>query len=118
MLLFMTAQGATGLVLASTDIYAAPFGSQIKQWVAADKSALDQIKPYDKTNIDPVAYKEMREFRKPYRTLHTWFFYLLALSVVIHIIAVVVAENRERSGLTSAMFSGEKHFKDKPFDAD
>lgn len=118
MLVLMTAQGATGLVLASTDIYAAPFGSHMKQWVAADKSALDQIKPYDKTNIDPVAYKEMRDFRKPYRTLHTWFFYLLALSVVIHIIAVVVAENRERSGLTSAMFSGEKHFKDKPFDAD
>lgn len=118
MLILMTAQGATGLVLGSTDIYAAPFGSQMKQWVAADKSRLDLIKPYDKTNIDPVAYKEMRDFRQPYRTLHTYLFYLLALSVVIHIIAVVVAENRERSGLTSAMFSGEKHFDDKPFDAD
>ncbi len=118
MLVLMAAQGATGLVLSSTDIYAAPFGHQMKQWVAADKSALDQIKPYDKTNIDPVAYKEMREFRKPFRALHTWLFYLLALSVVIHIAAVVRAENRERSGLTSAMFSGEKHFHDKPFDAD
>lgn len=118
MLILMTAQGATGLVLASTDIYAAPFGSQIKQWVAADKSQLDKIKPYDKTNVDPIAYKEMRDFRKPYRTLHTYFFYLLALSVLIHIIAVVVAENRERSGLTSAMLSGRKVFDKKPFDAD
>ncbi len=118
MLILMTAQGTTGLVLASTDIYAAPFGSQMKQWVAADKTKLDQIKPYDKTNIDPVAYKEMRDFRKPYRTLHTYLFYLLALSVVIHIIAVVLAESRERSGLISAMFSGDKHFDDKPFDAD
>lgn len=118
MLILMTAQGGTGLVLASTDIYAAPFGSQMKQWVAADKTKLDQIKPYDKTNIDPVAYKEMRDFRKPFRTLHTYLFYLLALSVVIHIIAVVVAESRERSGLTSAMINGDKHFDDKPFDAD
>ncbi|MDT8311689.1 MAG: cytochrome b/b6 domain-containing protein [Methylophaga sp.] len=118
MLILMTAQGATGLVLAGTDIYAAPFGSQMKQWVAADKSQLDLVKPYDKTNIDPIAYKEMRDFRKPFRVLHTYLFYLLALSVVVHIIAVVVAESRERSGLTSAMFSGEKHFDDKPFDAD
>ncbi len=118
MLVLMTAQGGTGLILASTDIYAAPFGSQMKQWVAADKSKLDLIKPYDKTNIDPIAYQEMRDFRKPFRTLHTYFFYLLALSVLIHIIAVVVAENRERSGLTSAMFSGRKVFDEKPFDAD
>ncbi|MDX1572777.1 MAG: cytochrome b/b6 domain-containing protein [Methylophaga sp.] len=118
MLVLMTAQSGTGLILASTDIYAAPFGTQMKQWVAADKSKLDLIKPYDKTNIDPVAYKEMREFRKPFRVLHTWLFYLLTLSVVIHIAAVVRAENLERSGLTSAMFSGEKHFHDKPFDAD
>ena len=118
MLLLMTGQSVTGLVLGSTDIYAAPFGNQIKHWVAADKNALDQIKPYDKTNIDPIAYQEMRDFRKPYRTLHTYIFYLLALAVMIHIIAVVIAENRERSGLTSAMFSGEKHFDGKPFDAD
>lgn len=118
MLILMTAQSATGLVLGSTDIYAAPFGNQIKQWVAADKSALDQIKPYDKTNIDPVAYKEMRDFRDPYRTLHTYLFYLLVLSIIVHITAVVVAENRERSGLTSAMFTGRKVFDEKPFDAD
>lgn len=118
MLILMTAQAGTGLILGGTDIYAAPLGGYMKHWVAADKSALDQIKPYDKTNIDPVAYQGMRDFRKPYRSLHTWLFYLLALSVVIHIVAVVIAENRERSGLTSAMFSGEKHFRDKPFDAD
>jgi len=119
MFLLMIGQGGTGLILASTDLYMPPFGSQMKNWVAQDEASKALIVPGDReTGIDPIAYQEMRDFRKPFRTLHTYFFYLLMLSIVIHITAVVIEEKRKRNGLTSAMITGEKVFDEKPFDAD
>lgn len=119
MLFLMTAQSVTGLVLASTDLYMPPFGSQIKTWVAQDEASMELIKPGDRTTgIDPVAYQEMRDFRTPYRSWHSYFFYLLMLSVVVHIAAVVRAEKKEGSALTSGMITGNKVYSKKPFDAD
>lgn len=119
MFLLMIGQGVTGLILASTDLYMPPFGSQMKAWVAQDEASMALIEPGNREKgIDAIAYQEMRDFRKPYRTLHTYFFYLLMLSIVIHITAVIVEEKRKRNGLTSAMISGEKVFNEKPFDAD
>jgi len=118
MFLLMIGQGITGLILASTDLYMPPFGSQMKSWVAENEAAVAIIQPYQKQGVDPVAYQEMRDFRKPFRTLHTYLFYLLMLSIVIHITAVIIEEKRKRNALTSAMISGEKVFNEKPFDAD
>ena len=44
-------------------------------------------------------------------------FYLLAVTVVIHIAGVIVTELREGGGLTSAMFTGRKVISGKPVDA-
>lgn len=118
MLLLMTGQSVTGLILASTDLYMPPLGSQMKSWVAENEAAVALVQPYEKQGVDPLAYQQMRDFRKPFRTLHTYFFYLLMLSIVIHITAVVFEEKRKRNGLTSAMISGDKVFNEKPFDAD
>lgn len=119
MLFLMTAQSVTGLVLASTDLYMPPFGSHIKAWVAQDEASMALIVPGDReTGINPQAYQDMRDFRTPYRSWHTYFFYLLIISVVVHIAAVVRAEKKEGSGLTSGMITGNKVYPEKPFDAD
>jgi len=119
MLLFLlSTQAITGLILAGTDVYMPPFGNTMKEWVAADKSAVADIKPYSKKGVDEAAYKEMRALRKPFITIHYYTFYLLLAMVLLHLIAVVVTELKERNGLVSAMFTGKKLFSDKPFDAD
>lgn len=117
LLLSMSVQAVTGLVLSST-FYMPPFGNQIKTWIADDPASVELIKPYSKQGIDPVAYDEMRAWRKPYRSLHEWNFYLLMLLLPLHIAAAIYVDARHRNGVISAMFSGQKVFKDKPFDAD
>ncbi len=116
--LLLTAQATTGLMLAGTDVYMPPFGNAMKEWVAVDKTAAAEIKPYSKEGVDEVAYKEMRAFRKPFITLHYYVFYTLLALVLLHVLAVVVTELRERNGLVSAMFTGKKVFSEKPFDVD
>lgn len=118
--LFLSLQAVTGLVLAGTDLYFPPFGHEIAKWVSStgDASDVADIKPYSKTNVDPDSYKEMREFRKPFITVHYFVFFGLMFAIVFHIIGVVVAELREKSGLVSAMFSGYKNFREKPVDID
>lgn len=116
--LLLTAQAVTGLMLAGTDVYMPPFGDSMKEWVAVDKAAIAEIKPYSKEGVDEASYKEMRAFRKPFITVHYYVFYTLLAMVILHVLAVVVAELRERNGLVSAMFTGKKAFSEKPFDAD
>jgi cytochrome b len=116
--LLLTTQAITGLMLAGTDVYMPPLGNAMKEWVAVDKAAVAEIKPYSKVGVDAEAYKEMRALRKPFITVHYYSFYALLAMVLLHILAVVVAELRERNGLVSAMFSGKKIFSEKPFDVD
>ncbi len=119
--LLLSLQAVTGLVLAGTDLYLPPFGHEIAEWVTnsgEDHGKLADIKPYSKTNIDPVSYKEMRDFRKPFITTHVYVFYTLLIAILLHLIGVVVSELREKCGLVSAMFTGEKVFHKRPVDLD
>jgi cytochrome b len=118
LLLLLTVQAVTGLVLAGTDIYKPPFGEQFKAWVAESPETMDQVKPYSEDGIDKAAYKEMRDFRSPFKTTHEITFFILLGLIVLHLFGVVVTELRERNGLVSAMFTGRKVFRDKPLDED
>jgi len=120
MLLFllMMVMAVTGLVLAGTDVYKAPFGNQFKAWVAESQATIDQIKPYSDEGIDKAAYKEMRDFRSPFKEIHEISFFILLVAVLLHLLGVVITEVRERNGLVSAMFTGKKVFKQEPVDFD
>lgn len=117
LLLLMTAQAVTGLVLAST-FYMPPFGEQVKQYIAETPESVALIEPYSKAGINQDAYKQMRDMRKPFRVGHEWFFYLLALLIPLHIAAAIYIDSTRRNGVISAMFNGRKVFADKPFDDD
>jgi len=116
--LLLSIQAISGLVLAGTDVYMPPLGNTIKEWIAVDKSTIESVKPYSKEGVDEAAYKEMRDFRKPFITAHYYVFYVLLAAVLLHLLGVVVTELKERNGLVSAMFTGKKVFVEKPFDAD
>ena len=121
MFLLLVIQATTGLVLAGTDLYLPPFGHEIAEWVTGAGEEHDKIinlKPGSKDNVDSEAYAEMRKFRKPFITTHVYSFYLLLISIVLHIAAVVVTEVREKNGLVSAMFTGNKISSKKPVDLD
>ena len=119
--LLLSLQAVTGLVLAGTDLYLPPFGHEIAEWVTGsgeDHSKLADLKPYSKTNVDPDGYKEMRDFRKPFITIHVYIFYILLIAILVHLVGVIVSELREKCGLVSAMFTGKKVFYKKPVDLD
>ncbi len=119
--LLLTSQAITGLVLAGTDLYLPPFGHEIAEWVTASGEEHDKIanlKPGSKEDVDSVAYAQMRDFRKPFITLHVYVFYTLLVAILLHIIAVVVTEIREKNGIISAMFTGNKVISEKPVDND
>jgi Ni/Fe-hydrogenase 1 B-type cytochrome subunit len=66
--------------------------------------------------LDPEGYAAMREFRKPFITVHKLSFYILLFAIILHIAAVVIAEIKEGNGLVTAMFTGKKVFSDPPED--
>ena len=111
MFLLLATQATTGLVLAGTDLYLPPFGHEIAEWVTGSGEEHDKIKnlkPGSKDDVDSVAYAEMRNFRKPFIIAHVYTFYLLLISIILHIAGVVLTEVRENNGITSAMFTGKK----------
>ena len=115
--LLLSIQATTGLIIAGTDLYLPPFGNQIAEWVTeGDPERLRVLKAGDKTHVVESAYKEMRDFRKPIITTHYYLFFILLGLVALHIGGVIVTELRERSGLISAMITGEKTFDDDPVD--
>jgi len=119
LLLLLTLQAVTGLVIAGTDLYYPPFGGQIESWVAADTgSGKAELTPGSREGINEANYAEMRDFRKPFVEVHETVFYLILIAVLLHIAGVVVTEVVEKSGLVSAMFSGRKYFAEKPVDDD
>lgn len=112
-------QMATGLVLAGTDLYFPPFGHEFAEWAAGageDHSKLEGLQPGVKEKLDPEGYAAMRKFREPFIAIHKLTFFTLLVAIVLHITAVVVAEVKEKNGLISAMFSGDKVFGKKPED--
>jgi cytochrome b len=118
LLLLLTMQAISGLMLASTDIYYPPFGHWIAQWIAAPGIDPSTLMPYAKDMMDPVAYQAMRDFRAPFIVVHEYGFYALLALIGVHIAAVVITELREGGGLVSAMFTGRKVFSHEPEDAE
>lgn len=106
----------TGLVLAGTDIYFPPFGAMIQEWVAAPGVNPADVAPYIKDNVDAAAFKEMRDFRKPFIITHYWTFFGLLGIVILHIAAVIYTEVTSGGGLISAMFTGRKVLPREPED--
>jgi len=113
LLLLLTIQMISGLILASTDIYYPPFGHYFAKSIAIDKTKLETIKPYSKENVDKEAFQSMRAIRKPFITAHKYSFYLLLLLIPLHILAVIFTERKEKSSLVSAMIHGYKYLPKK-----
>lgn len=119
LLIVLATQAVTGLVIAGTDLYQPPFGGLFADWVTnADPEKLAQLTPGSKEYVDLAAYDEMRRFRSPVAKTHLYSFYLLMAMVLLHIVGVIVTEVREKNGLISAMFTGEKILSKAPVDAD
>ena len=119
LLILLMSQAVTGLVVGGTDLYMPPFGGYFKQWVAgknATPEKINAIKPGSKDNVDPAARAEMRKFRKPFIEIHELGFYLLLIAAFLHILAVVITDIREKTGLVSAMIHGEKVSRKTPVD--
>ncbi len=108
MLLLLVVQALTGLFLAGSDIFYPPIGHWIAQWIAAPGIDPATLQPYAEETYNAAAYEQMRSIRKPIVTVHMYTFYCLAVLVVLHLIAVVLTEIRERSSLVSAMITGFK----------
>jgi Ni,Fe-hydrogenase I cytochrome b subunit len=107
----------TGIVLAGTDVYMPPLGAFFADWVTGgDAEKLAQLLPGSKEFVDKALYAEMRNFRKPFITVHYYTFFVLLTAMVVHIAAAAMTEQRKGSGLISAMFSGRKVLAEKPVD--
>lgn len=117
LLLLITLQALSGLVLAGTDLYFPPIGHWIAQWIAAPGVDPATLVPYSPELYEKSAYGDMRAMREPVATLHLYGFFVLASMIVIHIAAVVMTELREGGTLVSAMFTGRKVVSGQPVDA-
>lgn len=116
LLLLLTVQAVTGLVLAGTDLFLPPIGHWIAQWVAAPGVAPESLVPYAPAMYDETANQSMRAFRKAFAVTHLYSFYLLVAVVIVHVAAVVVTEIREGGSITSAMITGRKILGGRPVD--
>jgi cytochrome b len=114
LLLLLITMAVTGLMLASTDLLMPPLGHWIANWIAAPGVDPGTLIPGNKAMFDAVAWDAMRAFRQPFKTLHVYAFYALCGLIPVHILAVVIAELKERSGLVSAMIHGYKYSQKQP----
>ncbi|GAA5139469.1 cytochrome b/b6 domain-containing protein [Thalassotalea piscium] len=94
LLIAMIIQMATGLILAGTDIYYPPLGQHFAKSIAVNETQLDAIKPYSKVNVDDERYKQLREFRSPIITTHLYAFYALLVLIPLHILGVLVSDEK------------------------
>jgi Ni/Fe-hydrogenase 1 B-type cytochrome subunit len=117
LVLLLIVQGATGLVIAGTDVYMPPFGGAMKQWVAADTHDPALVRPYAEDSVNADAYAEMRAFRSPFVEVHKYNFFILLTFIAIHIAAAVCVELREGGAIISAMFTGRKILEKTPEDS-
>lgn len=115
--LLLVVQMLTGLVLAGTDLFWPPFGGLFAAWIASPGVDPLSIQPGASDLIDKAAYQSMRDLRAPFVEIHEITFYLIAIAVVLHVVAVVVTEIHEGGGIISAMFTGRKILTKKPPDA-
>src|SRR5690606_24911518 len=116
LVLLLIVQGATGLVLAGTDVYMPPLGGVMREWVAAETHDPALVRPYAPETVNAEAYADMRSTRSPVVTIHQYNFYVLLVLIAIHIAAAVVSEFREGGTIISAMFTGRKLHDRRPVD--
>ncbi len=117
LLLLLTVQAVTGLLLAGTDLFYPPLGHWFAQLIAAPGVDPSTLVPYTPELYDKAAFDRMRALRKPFATVHVYGFYTLLVLAALHIAAVVHAELRDGGSLISAMFSGRKILSGTPVDA-
>ncbi len=117
LLLMLTVQAATGLILAGTDVYMPPFGGYFAEWVAADGLDPSQVLPYAPETVNPEAYQAMRDMRAPVIETHEIMYFALLGMIALHILAVVLTELRHGGTIISAMFTGRKAYREPPVDA-
>lgn len=115
-LLVLLVQGATGLILAGTDVYMPPLGRYFAEQVKADGLTADQVKPYAPATVNAEAYKQMRAFRGPVVETHETLFWVILGLIALHVLAVVTTELRHGGTLVSAMITGRKAFHHPPRD--
>jgi cytochrome b len=101
-------QGASGILLAGTDVYMPPFGQYFAEWVAAPDMDPSQVRPYAPETVNEASYKEMRAFRAPVIETHLTNYYVLLALILLHVFGVVTTEVRKGGSIISAMFTGRK----------
>mgnify|MGYP001812247887 FL=1 len=116
LLLLLTTQAVTGLVLAGTDLFYPPIGGWIADRVAAPGVDPGTLVPYAPQMYDEDAWQGMRAFREPFITVHYYGFFALLVLIVLHVTAVVVTELRGGGNLVSAMITGRKVLSESPAD--
>jgi cytochrome b len=116
LVLSLTVQAATGLVLAGTDVYLPPFGGAMREWAAADTHDPALVRPYAPDTVNAEGYAAMRALRAPIVRTHEYNFYVLLALIAIHIAAALIAESREGGNPISAMVTGRKAHDRLPVD--
>lgn len=109
-------QGASGILLAGTDVYMPPFGQYFAEWVASPDMDPTKVRPYAPDTVNEASYKEMRTFRSPVIGIHLATYYVLLVLILLHIIGVVMTEVRKGGTIISAMFTGRKILSVNPAD--
>jgi len=116
--LSLTVQALTGLVLAGTDVYMPPLGGAMQEWVAGETHDPALVRPYAPDTVNAESYADMRSFRAPVVRTHELNFYFLLALILIHVTAAVVTELREGGNVISAMFTGRKTHHREPVDVE
>ena len=101
-------QGASGILLAGTDVYMPPFGQYFAEWVAAPDMDPSKVRPYAPETVNEASYEDMRAFRAPVIKTHLTTYYVLLVLILLHVIGVVTTEVRKGGTLISAMFTGRR----------
>ena len=114
LLVTLTVQGTSGIILAGTDVYMPPLGQYFAEWVATPDMDPAEVRPYAPETVNEASYKEMREFRAPVIETHLTTYYLLLILILLHIAGVVTTEVRKGGNIVSAMFSGRKILSTNP----
>lgn len=111
--ILLAVQVLTGLILVGIDQFAPPS----QPWIGApsETSPLPTPVPQFPWAIAWSA-EDAAALRTPLRAIHLYGFYLLAIAVIQHIVAVITTELREGGDLVSAMLTGWKSLPSHPED--
>ena len=118
LILMLIVQAVTGLVLAGTDVYYPPFGNYFAEMVAAEGVDPATLIGGQREFVDAADYAEMREFRSTFYETHEYLFYVLCVTILVHIFMAIRTDRKHGGALISALFTGKKHYAEKPEDVD